>query len=1370
MKVFWSILLLVSFFPQGVEAALFSNEVLADQPVGYYRLNEISGEVAYDLSGFQNHGEYGGVVLPVMGNDGLASDNDGSVRLGGQSGHKMHVKMPPLLNPAETGFTLEALVQVDALGTNQILFQQQDLDGVGRTLLRIGANGALDSFIGGSNKSSGQLVQAGVPLHVVLTFEPSGVSPQGEAEGTWRFFLNGVAGEFGVMSGADGVEASDGAFLFGIQKGLDGQFFKGLADELAIYDKALSEARITEHYNSLSEAPLITAFEVSDNAIAAGGVVTLNWEVVDEVTSLTLEPGIGNIPPRSGNGILGPPETTTYTITATKGGLVHRRSATVGVFQPGPYRITEILADNGGPVEDEDGDESDWIEIFNEGEIGGDLEGWFLTDDATNLTKWEFPDFVVNRTGYELVFASGKDRGGAGGEAHTSFRLSREGEYLALVEPDGVTIHHEFSPGFPPQQTGISWGTTNDGTGYFVNPTPRAANAETGASGFVEEVVVADVTRGFYSSPFEVSLTTEAGDAEIFYTTDSSEPTRSNGVLYEGPINVETTTTLRAGAFRGDEDPVNIMTHTYIFLEDVIDQPAAPAGFPATWQPSVTADYEMSVGGKIGTEAQVLEALRDLPTLSLVMDVDDWFDSSTNPAIGGIYSNSTIARGSQWERKVSAEFFDFPHGKDIQVNAGMRIFGNASRATSRKKHNMRLVFRSSYGPSILKFPLFGDDANDDEVNSYLLRGQNGDSWFHPTAGQREEALYIRDQLARQLQADMGQASTKQGHIHVYLNGLYWGVFNTIERIESDSMVQAFGGEKEEWDVIKSSPGPGIEAVDGTVNPWNEVLSISSGNMALDSNYQAIQEYLDLENMIDWLLVNFYNGNSDWDTNNWQAGRRRVEGGTFKFFTWDSERTLLGPTVNNTTKNNAGRATAVHQKLRANANYRLLFADRIHRHLFNGGALSPSGVGRSFQRFVDELRSPLIAESARWGDAQRVGNPYAVGVEWQTEVNFQTNTYIPNRTATVLDQFKTQGLYPSVEAPVFNQFGGEVGVGFGLVMSTSAEEIRYTLDGSDPMDGSGLLYEGVIPLNEPVIVKARSLSGGVWSALASAGFYVGTDRASGDNLVITELNYHPENDDNGEEFIELMNVGENVVDLRGVSFGDGVDFAFGPSPQDRLWTIAPGERIVLVGNQDDFLARYGMEGLAEFKGGLSNDGERIELRDFEGSIIHEFIYNDAGPWPRGADGSGGSLVLISPYSLPDHSDGMNWRSSLSPGGTPGTGDGLLFEGVVGLDQDGDGLDDLLEFVMGTDEQDPADGLGVIQPSASGALVGLRYPTQLGTDQFRVVVESSTNLRTWNLDETLSVVEREIPVDGIEWVELEGSPSNLRRYFRLKVEER
>jgi hypothetical protein len=120
--------------------------------------------------------------------------------------------------------------------------------------------------------------------------------------------------------------------------------------------------------------------------------------------------------------------------------------------------ITEFMADNNVGLTDEDGAHSDWIEIYNPTPASIDLENWSLTDEAINLTKWQFPDVSLGSGDFLVLFASGANRVDPQSELHTNFTLSKNGEYLALVEPDGTTVAHEFAPEFPEQFSDISYG------------------------------------------------------------------------------------------------------------------------------------------------------------------------------------------------------------------------------------------------------------------------------------------------------------------------------------------------------------------------------------------------------------------------------------------------------------------------------------------------------------------------------------------------------------------------------------------------------------------------------------------------------------------------------------------------------------------------------------------------------------------------------------------------------------------------------------------------------------------------------------------------------------------------------------------------
>ena len=271
----------------------------------------------------------------------------------------------------------------------------------------------------------------------------------------------------------------------------------------------------------------------------------------------------------------------------------------------GEVVISEFGASNEAGIVDGDGNFPDWIEIWNSTEDLVDLDGWYLSVTGGWLDGWSFPAVVLEPGGFLVVFASGQaqaDSVDAGGNLHTNFTLAKGGGYLALVKPDGAGGHEivsEFTS-YPPQETDVSYGLYGIelplGTGYLDRLTPGAPNSEEGFGGFVGDTAFSQ-DRGFYDASIMVTIGASNGGtitpgAIIRYTTDGSEPTLDNGMDYPGfpGILVEKTTVLRAAAFKEGLKPTNVDTQTYLFVDDVVDQPASPPGFPTTW---TGADYGM---------------------------------------------------------------------------------------------------------------------------------------------------------------------------------------------------------------------------------------------------------------------------------------------------------------------------------------------------------------------------------------------------------------------------------------------------------------------------------------------------------------------------------------------------------------------------------------------------------------------------------------------------------------------------------------------------------------------------------------------------------------------------------------------------------
>jgi len=354
--------------------------------------------------------------------------------------------------------------------------------------------------------------------------------------------------------------------------------------------------------------------------------------------------------------------------------------------------------------------------------------------------------------------------------------------------------------------------------------------------------------------------------------------------------------------------------------------------------------------------------------------------------------------------------------------------------------------------------------------------------------------------------------------------------------------------------------------------------------------------------------------------------------------------------------------------------RLLLADRAQKHFFNNGILTPDRVTDDLQELAMEIQTSIIAETARWG-ASRNYTP----ATWQDHLNIVRTQIVPQRTAVVVQQMRAAGVFPLIDAPIFGRHGGLVPSGFELTIGAPSGTIYYTLDGSDPRrtDGGihGTAYANSVELSESTIVKARAFDGTEWSALNEAHFLVGRP-AMADNLVLTELNYHPHHptadelaedpalEDGDFEFIELHNRSDDLVLLTGVKLTGGIEFDFTGSLVE---TLAPAAHVVVAGNSEAWELRYGpgMPLAGQYTGRLSNEGERIELLAGSGESILDFSYCDSvnrgrGSWPDRADGNGSSLELIAPADVPpvapqrnDYlADADNWRSSSEYGGSPG----------------------------------------------------------------------------------------------------------------------
>ena len=829
---------------------------------------------------------------------------------------------------------------------------------------------------------------------------------------------------------------------------------------------------------NITNQPIIESFTADQIVVAPGTSVQLDWSTLN-VTALDLN---GSNVTGTTSLTVNPTTTTTYTLSATNGQGVNTSQLTVTVIIPGEPVISEFSADGDGSLLDENGDSSDWIEIHNPSASTAILNDYYLTDDPDNLTKWRLPTTTLGETDHLIVFASGKDRADEGDELHTNFSLRASGEYLALTKQGlaGIIILSEFDP-YPAQFPGYSYGVNPDGItlGYYINPTPDGVNG-TGLQDYVRDTTFS-VDRGFYDTAFDLTIESNTEGAQIRYTLNGTDPSASQGTLYTGPVNISTTSVVKAIAFKSGLIPTNVDAQSYIFLDDVLNQPENPPGYPSGTDFGMDADVTTNPTYS-GT---IKDDLKSIPTLSMSMPISSLFGGS------GIYTNSGQS-GIAWERAGTVEFI-YPDGSpDKQVNCGVRMQGGVGRSSQFPKHSFRLIFKRQYGDTKLRFPLFRDASEDadgavDTFDSIILRAGFNNTWHRGSSGEENQAQYIRDQFIHNSQLAMGHASCHGTFFHLYLNGLYWGVYNVVERPNADFGSSYYGGDKAGWDALNSYPR---NVVDGTATDWLQAHSIAQGGVADQAGYDALAAYVDMPNLIDYMMVNFFGGNRDWDDHNWYSINPRVDRGGYKFVCWDAERTLESITGDNRTGvGQDNKPSRLYSQLRSNSEFNLEFGDRAHKHLFNGGALTPENTIARYQALADVIDRAIVGESARWGDSKRA-NPYTRNVEWVAERDRILNSYLPQRSDVTLSQLRSANLYPDTDAPVFSQHGGHVLSATELTMSNNSGTIYYTTDGSDPRLPGGSLNPNAKQYDGSVSTTTLVAAGSVWKYLDN-----GTDQGT-----------------------------------------------------------------------------------------------------------------------------------------------------------------------------------------------------------------------------------------------------------------------------------
>ncbi len=925
--------------------------------------------------------------------------------------------------------------------------------------------------------------------------------------------------------------------------------------------------------------------------------------------------------------------------------------------------ISEFMADNDKTLNDEDGDSSDWVELYNPTAASVNLNGWYLTDTTNNLARWRFPNVGLPAKGYLVVFASGKNRVNPTGPLHTNFKLGNDAAgYLALVDAGGGVVS-EFAA-YPEQFEDVSFGRDRLDpalVGYFPQATPGSANA-IGGPGFAPEVQFS-VKGGCFSTPFTLVLGASQPEARIYYTLDGGAPTNTS-TLYTGPISVTNSVQVRARAFVSGLLPGRPHSESYLLL---------------------------------GPTAMLYTT--DLPVL-----VIHTFGNANIPADGDLFAQIDVFEPRNGLTSLT-------NAPDVRARSGINLRGSSTLGYP--KPSLSVELRDEFDDD-KNVPLLGMPAESDWVlyapNNFepilihnSLAHQLSRNIGRYSSRTRFVAVYLkRSRGAISYPADyfgiyVLEEKIKRGPDRVDVPALEpehttppkvtGGYLMKIDRIgPGESFLWAGGASEvvtypkaEDWYLPQRQPQ--VSYLQNYLDAFGDALN----GPAFADPQTGYAAYIDVGSWIDHHILNIVTFNVD---------ALRLSACFYKqrssklYFgpLWDFDRALYStdgrdanPRLWRSAVGDRGTdffrydTQAWWGRLFEDPDFWQRWIDRWQE--LREQAFALTNLTALVDRQTSEVRKEQPREQSRWGVVPRGG--------FQAEIN-SLKLWLSNRVDFIDTNF--------VRKPTLSLPAGMVAPGSEITIAGPAgATIYYTLDGTDPrLPGGGLSPAAnaytqplAITANRRLVARARDLShfnltnkvpgdgkpplSSPWSGPAAATYVVKTPP-----LAITEIMFQPApppaaggtNDVEDFAFIELKNVGPTTLSLLGFSFTNGIQYSF--TAASGVTSLAPNAYALLVKNRLAFLSRYpGVTNIAgEYAGNLDNAGEALYLEGPLKEPIADFTYH--AHWYAAAAGLGFSLVLAD-ESLPPSTwaSAAAWRRSSQPDGSPGGPDPALVDVPVVL---------------------------------------------------------------------------------------------------------
>lgn len=810
----------------------------------------------------------------------------------------------------------------------------------------------------------------------------------------------------------------------------------GITVSTAPDEETVGEVTTTTEATSVTTT--VTTTEATTTEITATEATTTEATTTEETTAATTE---------------------VTTVSTTEATTVITTEATAAkepeYGDAGVVVINEVCASNKKSILDYEGDNPDWVELYNPSKLTVNLKGYGISDDPEQPFKWTLPDAEIEAGGYLIIFCSDKDSY-SNGELHTNFKLSAGSESVYLTSPLGSTQDQMLAA---EADKDMSYARYPDGSKTYklISATPNKSNESTD---YVDESVLQPVfskKSGFYDKQFSLTISADP-DTTIYYTTDGSVPTTSSE-KYSSSITIKDRSSSKAIytykkgiTVNNDEFPKTEFEKATIVRAIAVDKNGHISDV-------TTATYFVS--------ADIAKKYSNVRVMSVVIDPDDLFNYETgiyvagktydewrkeNPS--GTLDGSTPAnfnqRGSDWERAAHIELFD---GTSLEFaeNVGVRIHGGWSRNNMQK--SMRFYFRSEYGTSKLKYELFDDNYSLDDgkiiktYKRFMLRNGGNDTYLLKFKDPWIQSLFKETRFAFSTQADE--------LVVCFLDGEYWGVYTMNEVLDKNYIEEHYGIVAS--DVISMKAGELDEGEEGEESLFYDAVSfIKHNDMSNAENYAKACEMFDMDSFCQYIAAETYIGNEDWLWNNWLCWRSRTvdtetnpySDGKWRFVMYDVEysQDLYG-------NGNNYKADYISKLLSGDGHFGKMFASLVKNEDFLNKlviaycdvmniAFDPDFATAKLVEYYETYSTYLNDHFNRFVTWQSVGGISKNAASWKKWVENRYN-YFPTLLAKTLD-LKSSKTY---KLTINTTEGGTVTVNGHYPYYTASKDGTSTWDGT-----------------------------------------------------------------------------------------------------------------------------------------------------------------------------------------------------------------------------------------------------------------------------------------------------------------------------------